>query len=436
MQTKRLAAGVVRAAFPVENSATISNAMDCVPSTRFTARVVAPTVACLVVLFALDGARAQVSLNQALETFIDNDCPTVNGTGGNVDGNGPFGSNLNAICTFPGNGSPSSSGGTAGASSSTGPEKRRVERLHDDTAQPSMSDDNTTEMSFENINVFITGTYESEEKEGNPFEDGHDADRFGVTAGIDTMISDRALIGVALGLDHKDGEFDSGGDFQTTGYRATLFGSFLPADPAFVDLYAGFEWRDMEITRRVNFVFSENNIPQPPVVGNADGDPDGYRFAAGVAGGYDFSFDNVTLGPRVAFDYQHTKIDGYGENGTTGLEFSYDDFTEDSLLGKFGAQASVAISTEFGVVVPQANAYFVHEFQMDQQDLVATLVEDGTDTPLIYNNEEPDRNYGEFGVGIVAVFPGNLQAFLNYSTTQFNDNLENHVVDLGIRFAW
>lgn len=406
------------------------------PLGRLTARVVAPTVACLVVLFTWDDARAQVSLNQALEDFMDNDCPTVNGTGGNVDGNGPFGANLDAICTFPGNGSPSSSGGTAGASSSTGVEKRRVERLREETAQPQANEENTSEMSFEGINIFVTGTYESENKEGNLFEDGHDADRFGLVVGIDTMLSDRALAGVAIGVDYKDGEFDSGGDFQTTGYKATVFGSFLPTDQTFIDLYAGFTWRDMEITRHINFEFSENNIPQTPVVGDADGDPDGYEFAVGAAGGYDFNFDNVTLGPRIALDYQYTQIDGYAESGTTGLEFSYDEFTEDSLTGKLGAQASVAISTDFGVVVPQANAYFVHEFQMDRQDLVATLVEDGTHTPLRYNNEEPDRNYGEFGIGVVAVFPGDLQAFLSYSTTQFNDNLENHSVDLGIRFAW
>lgn len=385
----------------------------------------ASAVVAAVVLVAQNDARAAGSLDEALQAFFDGDCPGAAATG-------PL---LGPLCSIPENSGSSSSGGTASAMSSSAVVAKRVRRLHDE-GDVDAADEDIAEMTFQGLNIFATVTYEAEDKDRNRFEDGHNSDRFGIAVGADAMVSDNALLGAALGFDHEDGEFDSGGDFKIYGYRAVVFGSVLPTDQSFIDLYGGFTWREhTDINRRIDFSFDDGGSPES-VTGETDADTSSYEVSAGIAGGYHFSVDNITFGPRAALDYRYMNIDSYKEDGTTGLELDYEEFDEDSLTGKLGAQAQVAISTGFGVLVPQVSAFFVHEFLLDQQSQTASLVFDLNNVPLNYENEEPDRNYAEFGAGVAVVLTGGISGFANYSTTQFNTNFENHLVEVGFRLEW
>jgi outer membrane autotransporter protein len=167
--------------------------------------------------------------------------------------------------------------------------------------------------------------------------------------------------------------------------------------------------------------------------GNTAADTDGNEFKVGVNGGYDFSFDNITVGPRLGLHYKHTRIDGYRERGNSGLELVYASQTENSLTGVLGMYGSIAISTAFGVLVPQTTIEYVHEFKDDQRRIKFHFADDLNRNRFRFENDPPDRNYFNLGVGIVAVLPHGFSPFINYRALVGYNEQSSHAVTAGLR---
>jgi outer membrane autotransporter protein len=85
--------------------------------------------------------------------------------------------------------------------------------------------------------------------------------------------------------------------------------------------------------------------------------------------GYDHPVGMFTIGPRAGINWTNTHVNDYSENGSTGLELKYDDQYANSLQSILGLQAQAAVSTTMGVLVPQVNADYIHEFANSQRYL-------------------------------------------------------------------
>jgi outer membrane autotransporter protein len=233
---------------------------------------------------------------------------------------------------------------------------------------------------------------------------------------------DWGVIGGALSYSHTFGDFDDGGgDFDVDSFGGLLYGSYYPSDASYIDAVIGLAAKDQKLDRRV----VANNL----ILGNAEGDTIGFEFQGSLSAGYDFTFDNITVGPRVGVNYLRTEMDGFTETGNP-LALSYEDQVEDSLTTTVGIQGSVAISTGFGVVVPQVSAEYVHEFLNDRRTIDAFAL-DGT--PVSFVTDPPDRDYFNVGGGVVFVLPDGIAPFLNYSAQVANRFEELHTVTAGVR---
>src|SRR5262249_17869959 len=133
-----------------------------------------------------------------------------------------------------------------------------------------------------------------------------------------------------------------------------IYGSYFPTDQSFIDLSFGFANKD----------FKDTHIDTGFTPGNVSGQTGGFEFTGDLSGGYDFSFYAFTIGPRARLHYKRTDMDAFTETSATpgAVIDSYGDQTAESFTSTLGAQASYAWSTDFGVVVPQINAEYVHEF--------------------------------------------------------------------------
>lgn len=333
----------------------------------------------------------------------------VNGCG--ASGITPIpGSNLaNNVCPG-GTAGPSGGSATALSRESAPVEERKVERL------------------IGPFNVFISGEYETFNKDVTRFEPGHTADIWRATLGADYALSkDRFVLGVALNYANENGNFRSGGRFDTDSYGALIHASLVPAPKFFIDVTAGYARKDYFISRAVSFTTIAD------ISGGSTGDTDGNEFKVGVNTGYDFNFDNITIGPRLGLNYRRTEIDGFRERGNTGLELVYESQRENSLTSTLGVYGSVAISTGFGVLVPQTTLEYVHEFQDPQRRIQFRFAEDLNRTPFRFENDPPDRNYFNLGVGIVAVLPHGFSPFANYRALVGYKDQSSHIVTAGLR---
>jgi outer membrane autotransporter protein len=162
----------------------------------------------------------------------------------------------------------------------------------------------------------------------------------------------------------------------------------------------------------------------------------------------------VTFGPRLGVNYRYTTIDRFAEKGKhavicpasavqvcqptsgTGLELAYDKQEERSLTTVAGLFASVAFSTPFGVVVPQATFDYVHEFADDQRVIRFTFVEDLAQAKLRFQNDPPDRDYVNVGAGVVFVLARGFSPFVNYRALLGYKDQSSHTVTAGLRVAF
>ena len=277
--------------------------------------------------------------------------------------------------------------------------------------------------------LFLSGEYERFDKNVTTFESGHTTDTWRAAVGADYSFSHRFVFGGAFNYVNDDGNFQSGGRFETDAYGVLLHAIFAPTPKSFLDATAGYTWKNHFISRVVSFTKAPTVIDRLPTTSDTDGN----AFNVGVNGGYNFAFQNVTIGPRFGLHYNLTKIDGYPERGNTGLELVYDDQTEKSLTSVLGMYGSMAISTGFGVLTPQTTLEYVHEIEDDQRVIGFHFADDLSRTGFRFQNDSPDRNYFNIGAGIVMVLPNGFSPFVNYRALVGYQDRSRYGVAAGLR---
>jgi outer membrane autotransporter protein len=259
------------------------------------------------------------------------------------------------------------------------------------------------------------------------------------------------VAGLAVSYSHADGDFRrSSGGFDTDSYGPLVYAGFVPARHAFVDVFAGYSRKDYVVEREISAGGQTGNgfVERK---GFADGETSGDQYTVGLNAGYDFILRNLTVGPRVGMNYRWTTIDGFAERGrraracldgiclgrqTTGLELAYDRQEETSLTSTVGMFASLAISTGFGVLIPQGTFEYVHEFEDNQRTIRFRVVDDLQRHKFSFNNDPPDRDHFYTSVGLALVLPGGFSPFINYRTLLGYSDYSKHTVTAGLRYSF
>ena len=177
------------------------------------------------------------------------------------------------------------------------------------------------------------------------------------------------------------------------------------------------------------------DIPDRAVSGLASSNSNGDVFNLGFLSGYDYPIGRFTVGPRVGVNYSNTKISNFTENGSTGIELKYNDQWINSLQSVLGIQGSAAFRTGLGVLVPQFNADYIHEFANSQRFINVQFAQDGRDNPtrFRFQNDVPVRNYFNLGTGLLMVLPNGWQPFVNFRAMVGNEQLNNYAGTFGLR---
>jgi outer membrane lipase/esterase len=357
-------------------------------------------------------------LNDVLVRLLSNGC--VGLQGGNSSTYGP---ELTPICQ--GGGAAATSGGTVGAETRAGGEEQRqvFRRLRQRQGAAS------ADAGGGGFSIFASADYQKFDKDPTRFESGFDRDTVGGTIGADYLFRNGLVLGTAVSYAHEFGNYDGiGGGFDHDAYGVLVYGSVIPISNMFVDAVAGYTWKDYSFDRRISVTTATVNVSGP-----TSADTDGDEFKFGLNAGYDFVLGRFTVGPRVGVLYRETSIDGFRESGRTGLELEYDNQNIQSLTTTVGVYGSMAISTGFGVIVPQATAEYVHEFLDDQRSVGFRLVQNTVQARFLFQTEPPDRDYFNVGVGVAMVLPNGLQPYLNFRELVGYDDRSSHTVTLGLR---
>lgn len=286
------------------------------------------------------------------------------------------------------------------------------------------------------LGFFASGLVEAMNREVTTFQDGYKSMILGVTGGVDYRINRQAVVGLAANYSNTHGDFANGGDFNTNSIGGTLFGSYLPTDRTFIQMTGGYTHNNHLVGRITRgFIPGLFGGPDRLLGGLAGSTTNGDVFSASVLAGYDHPIGRLTIGPRIGFNYTNTHIHDYAETSGGGLGLKYEDQWVNSIQSSVGVQAQMAFSTRFAVLVPQANANYIHEFANEQRLIGVSFVEDlrATPTRFVFQNDGPDRNYFNVGTGLIAVLPNGWQAFTNFRAMLGHSQYDNYAGTFGLR---
>jgi outer membrane autotransporter protein len=290
------------------------------------------------------------------------------------------------------------------------------------------------------LGAFINGSYSTGDRDDTVWTNEFDFDTYGLTGGVDYRFTDNLVFGLALSYHDVDADLDekptvSGGIVDAYGWGGFLYGTWY-ADRFYVDALAGYAKTDYD-TKRDIFI-PNNNDPTQNINETAKGSPDSDDYTVGIGAGYTLGSGALSYGPYARLTYYEVDIDDYQEKGAeaSGLNLKVDGQDWESLTTVLGAQVSYAISQNFGVIVPQGQVGWVHEFENDSEEFTAVYVDDPRQNELRAETNDPDRDYFEVGLGVSAVFKGGTQAFIYYDTVLGFDDLTDHIVTVGGRMEF
>jgi len=299
------------------------------------------------------------------------------------------------------------------------------------------------------LGFFINGSLKRGSQDTTLNQTGYDFHSNGITAGLDYRFRQHLVLGIALGHTSGSTDFtDLSGRQDARSNSVSLYGTYYN-EAFYVDLIGTYAHNSYDIDRTTSFdIINSSPVTPTNCVGtlcsiDTTGSTGAKQYAVSTNIGYSFHSRALVFGPDVAVNYTRINVDGFTENDTnlTGLGLAFDNQTGESLLVKAGLHASYAISTPFGVILPQVRGHYIHEFKNDQRALGIHFVDDptiGTPTGPVGNfvvfTDQPTRDYLDYAAGFSAQFAYGISAFVEYNALASAGSLHAHEFAFGIRF--
>ena len=232
------------------------------------------------------------------------------------------------------------------------------------------------------LGFFGSGQVQALDRSVGSFQDGYLSTIYGLTVGADYRFTKQLVAGLAANYANTVGSFTGGGTFSTNSYGGLVFASLQPTDKMFIQLTAGYTRNNYLVARQASARITGTDFdtdlpivlanPSGPASSNSNGDV----VNGGILAGYDHPVGRFTVGPRLGINYTHTHISSFSENSSTGIGLQYDPQNIHSLQSIVGVQGSAAFSTALGVLVPQVNADYIHEFANSQRLINVQFADD------------------------------------------------------------
>ena len=289
------------------------------------------------------------------------------------------------------------------------------------------------------LGVFASGTVNLGNKDRTGNQAGFDFKTFALTAGIDYRFTDQLVLGTAFSYVANDNQIDgNGGSLDAQGYSLTLYGTYYRSDNFYLDGIIDYGWDDYDQQRNVNYSLPDTSVRQ-----RFNSDYGGQQFFVDVGAGYNFTRGDWTFGPEVRLSYLDVRVDPFQEranNGDSGSAWTVaiDEQNLQSLVSRVGGRVNYLIEQSWGVLQPQAELSWLHEFKSNNRVVRGQFVEGGIGPDnLFYLLTDPvDPDYFELSLGVVARFNKGPAALLQYRTLFGYDHLNQNAITAQIRWEF
>ncbi len=274
------------------------------------------------------------------------------------------------------------------------------------------------------LGTFLNGDVNFGDKHSHNTEPGYNFTTSGVTAGVDYRITDNLALGIALGLTGNETNLSGNrGKIDTNGYAVSLYSNYAQNN-FYANGAVSYGGNDFDIKRQITF---DNRT--------ATASTSGDQFSVNMNGGYIAKSGNVSYGPTLGMRYDRVNIDGYTEKNAGSLNMKVNNQEAESFVLNVGAEASVALNTGIGTVIPNVRASYEHQFANNSREITTELVTQ-PGIPMRTRTGDPDRDYIKLGAGAQLVFSQNLSGAIDYETIIRRNDISDNVIKGEVRYQF
>lgn len=298
---------------------------------------------------------------------------------------------------------------------------------------------------------FGTVDYGFGDRDASDNENEYDADSYGVTVGVDYAFDNGLVLGVTVGYNDYEVDFDSdgvsalvsnvsGGEMESDVVTVSGFIDYRMGS-AYVSGILGIGTIDYDMERIVEIPASTAGTPAQSRLITSD--TDGEQISAQLQFGYTFGKGAITFDLYGGLEIENIEIDSYTETDTSaggGLGLAFGNQDIDSSQSFIGGALRRAIATGRGVVVPYASVEWRHEFSNNSRFVDARYAlalgdvnNDGRSDNFALPTDDPDENFFDISVGVSGQFGNNLSVFLQYSSLVDLEDTSANLVTFGLR---
>ncbi|MEO6593764.1 MAG: autotransporter domain-containing protein [Planctomycetota bacterium] len=281
--------------------------------------------------------------------------------------------------------------------------------------------------------VFVNGSIGGGSRDSMAAESGFDFDNYGVTAGVDYRLNDRAFVGLALGYSASAVDLDQGaGELDTDGLGLTAYYSWYGTNGWYADGSLGYFRNQYDQSRVIDLT----SLGLARDVAMSDTDTS--QFVATLGVGYEFSRNGWLMTPEFRIEYAGTDIDAFTETGdnNSGFLLAFPEQSFQSLQYSGALQVARAISTTSGILQPFVRVDWYYESDNDGFTLIPRLRSNPNQPFAAIVIDDPDRNFGSLSGGVSWVRPGGTQLYLSVFRTFAYDDLDQWVLRGGLRWEF
>lgn len=254
---------------------------------------------------------------------------------------------------------------------------------------------------------------------------GFDFTLAGFTAGGDYRVTEYLLLGLATGYSHTAAGFrGSGGTVNANTWPLNAYAAYFPGS-----FYAygslGYALNLFDLDRGLNF---------GGLARDAQSSTTGYQFNAYGEMGYDLHLSRAILTPAATLAFSRIWVDPFTEEGAGAFSLHVGPQNASSLQTGVGGRLTLPLKLGRAKVVPQAYAFYQHEFANGSRGLDANLSQAGS--TFNFQSDAPARDFAVLGATVAGELRQNLWARLNYSAEVGRGGYTAHYLQAGLRFEF
>ncbi len=278
---------------------------------------------------------------------------------------------------------------------------------------------------------FINGSLSSGDfRYADDAVDRFDFDSDHVTIGVDRRLSDRSVLGLALGYTQTDSNAGENIRMRSEGLTFSGYALFTPSEAWYLDARLAYAKPDIEQVRVESF-----SLLGTPFNLTANSETDGSQWVAAINTGYQMQLRQWQFTPSLSIEHLDSDLDGFTETGAGPWNLVFRDQAFKTTKYSLGLQLSRAISLSNGVLQPQLGFFHVKEDQ-DGSQMEMRLIGMPDDEFFNVTNHFTDDSYSRYQLGLSYIAAGGRQFYLNYHTVSGLNNYSQDTFSLGFRYEF